>query len=274
MCSPCSPAPLRFSEGVDRVSPCDDVNAVVTQLSDGLTALLGERLLGLYLTGSLTYGDFDPDSSDIDFLAVLGLELSAQQLTALTGLHNRLGAAVPRWAKRLEGSYITKDMLATKIRPQWARPYVNAGEIHSYRYGSEWTINLYALQECGVALVGPAPEAMFPHIDIEDVRAASRQDLIDEWLPKSEYPDAFQQAGYDSNHLRAYATLTMCRILHRATHDGIASKRVASSWVKETYGEPWKSLVEEAETWRHGKTMATDQEVKAFIAFTAREIER
>jgi Domain of unknown function (DUF4111) len=112
---------------------------------------------------------------------------------------------------------------------------------------------------------------MFPRVDIDDVRAASRQDLIDDWLPKLADPDAFYQAGYDSNHLRAYAVLTMCRILHRATHDGIASKRVASKWVRETCGEPWSHLVEQAENWRHGEQLATDQEVKDFIEFTAQQ---
>jgi predicted nucleotidyltransferase len=124
------------------VTPYDDVNAVLTQLSDGLTALLGEQLLGLYLTGSLTYGDFDHGSSDIDFLAVLSKELSGEQLDAIRTLHARSGEAVPRWAMRLEGSYITKDMLATKNRSERARPYINAGEIHHYRYGNEWTVNL------------------------------------------------------------------------------------------------------------------------------------
>ena len=254
------------------MTPYSDVNAVLTQLSAGLPELLGEQLVGLYLTGSLTYGDFDPGSSDIDFLAVLTKELSGEQLQDITGLHERIGKADPRWAKRLEGSYITQDMIATKDRPDRARPYFNAGEIHQYRYGNEWTINLYALQECGVALVGPLPQQIFPHVDIRDVRAASRQDLIEEWLPKLDEPDAFHQAGYDSDHLRAYAVLTLCRILHRAKHDGIASKRVASKWVKETYGAPWRSLVEQAENWRHGKAMATDQEVKELIAFTAREL--
>lgn len=131
---------------------------------------------------------------------------------------------------------------------------------------------LYALQECGIALVGPAPAAIFPYVGAEDVRAASRQDLIDDWLPKLADPDAFRQAGYDSDHLRAYAVLTMCRILHRATHDGVASKRVASQWVKETCGEPRRSLIEQAENWRHSQTIASDQEVKEFIAFTAREL--
>jgi hypothetical protein len=104
------------------------------------------------------------------------------------------------------------------------------------------------------------------------VRAASRQDLIEDWLPKVADPGAFHRAGYDSDHLKAHAVLTMCRVLQRAKHDGIASKRIASRWVKETYGAPWRSLVEQAENWRHGKLMASDQEVKDFIKFTAQEI--
>jgi len=133
------------------MTPYEDVNEVLARLSDGLTALLGEQLLGLYLTGSLTCGDFDPSSSDIDFLAVLSKELSDEQLSAITDTHERIGVAFPRWATRLEGSYITKDMIATKDRPVISRPYVNAGDINLYRYGNEWTINL--LFDSGFRLV-------------------------------------------------------------------------------------------------------------------------
>jgi predicted nucleotidyltransferase len=123
------------------VTPYGDVNAVLTQLSDGLTTLLGEQLIGLYLTGSLTYGDFDPGGSDIDFLAVLDSELADEQAQDIMALHERIGAAFLRWAKRLEGSYITRDMITSKNRPDRPRLYVNGGKINYYRYGSEWTIN-------------------------------------------------------------------------------------------------------------------------------------
>ena len=74
------------------MTPYDDVNAILTQLSAGLPELLGEQLVGLYLTGSLTYGDFDPGSSDIDFLAVLSKELSDEQLHAIRTLHESQGS--------------------------------------------------------------------------------------------------------------------------------------------------------------------------------------
>lgn len=250
-----------------KLTPHEDVNQVLELLAKGLTELLGEQLAGLYLTGSLTYGDFDEGSSDIDFLAVLTIPFTDEQLEAIKQLHQQIGEAVPFWAKRLEGSYITTEMIKTKDCPEEQRPYVNGGKVNLYKYGNEWTINLYALRETGVAIIGAEPSQMFPLVTIEDVREASKQDLISDWQPKLDDPNAFNPKDYDGNHLKAYAVLTMCRILHRAKNDGIASKRVASSWVKETYKE-WASLVTQAEQWQHGKQMRSDNEVKDFIHFT------
>jgi predicted nucleotidyltransferase len=253
-----------------KLTPHEDVNQVLELLAEGLKELLGGQIVGLYLTGSLTYGDFDKVSSDIDFLAVLDKPLTDQQLKAVKQLHQQIGKAVPFWAKRLEGSYITAEMIKSKDRPEEQRPYVNGGKVNLYKYGNEWTINLYALQETGVAILGKEPREMFPKVTIEDVRAASKQDLLSDWQPKLDDPNAFNHEGYDSNHLKAYAVLTMCRVLHRAKNDGIASKRVTSKWVKETYKE-WSSLVERAEQWQHGKQMSSDDEVKDFIRFTIAE---
>lgn len=254
-----------------KLTSYEDVNKVLELLAEGLKELLSNQLAGLYLTGSLTYGDFDKGSSDIDFLAVLTNPLTDQQIEAVKQLHQRIGEAVPFWAKRLEGSYITTAMAKTKAQPAEQRPYVNGGKVNLYKYGNEWTINLYALLETGVAIVGVEPKEMFPNVTIEDVREASKQDFLNDWQPKLDDPDAFNSKSYDSNHLKAYTVLTMCRILHRAKNDGIASKRVASRWVKETYSD-WAGLVEKAEHWQHGKQMSTDSEVRDLIRFTMKKV--
>lgn len=248
----------------------EDVNQVLELLTVGLKRLLDKQLAGLYLTGSLTYGDFDKGSSDIDFLAILTRPLTSKQLEAVRQLHQHIGEAVPLWKSRLEGSYITTEMIKTKDRPEEARPYVNGGKVNLYKYGNEWTINLYALQETGVAIFGSQPHEVLPSVTIEDVREASRRDLVDDWQSKLDDPNAFSPDDYDGNHVKAYAVLTMCRILHRAKNDGIASKRVASEWVKHTYKQ-WNSLVTKAELWQHGKEMGSDNEVKDFIRFTLKQ---
>jgi hypothetical protein len=61
--------------------------------------------------------------------------------------------------------------------------------------------------------------------------------------------------------------LTLCRILHRAKNDTVASKRVASAWVKKTYGKPWSDLIEKAESWQHGQEMDEVDGLLKFIRF-------
>ena len=258
-------------DDIAKLTPHQDINQVLFELTDGLTGLLGDQLIALYLTGSLTYGDFDRGSSDIDFLAILGSSLSDHQRGKLRELHAGIGERHPEWRERIEGSYITRDMLPNILPPANGRPYINQGDFWDPDppYGNEWLLNLYVLHECGIALAGPDPKALIGAVDIDLVREASRRDLMEDWVPKIDDPDFFEDS-----HLQAYVTMTLCRILHRATHDGVASKRVASAWVKETYGEPWRSLVEKAEAWSHGEDMGSNAEVRDFIRFTRDEVGR
>ena len=256
-------------ERIRRLTPHQDINDILVQLADGLTGILAGNLVGFYLTGSLTYGDFDRGSSDIDYLVVMDASVSNVQRQALVKLHERIGERYPEWRERIEGSYVTRDMLPKGHPPEQGRPYVNGGAFWEPDppYGHEWLLNLYVLRACGAALIGPEPADLIGPVAIEDVREASRRDLVEDWLPK-----AGDAAFFADSHLQAYVTLTLCRILHRAAHDGVASKRVASVWVKATYGEPWRSLVERAEGWSHGEDMRSNAEVRDFIRFTAQTL--
>lgn len=235
--------------------------------------ILGDQLIGLYLTGSLTYGDFDPGSSDIDFLAILDRALSDRQRSRIEK-HSIIADEYPKWAKRIEGSYITKEMLTSKRPPKQPRPYINGGKFWNPdpRYGNEWLVNLFVVHETGVALVGPNPKQIIPPVDIKDVREASNEDLRTDWAPKLTDPAAFEKSDYDSSHLQAYAILTICRILYRAKNDHITSKRIASDWVKKTYGKSWSSLIEKAENWQHGQKLDVRESTLKFMEFVLREV--
>ena len=253
-------------------TPYNDVNHVLILLRDGLGETLGDQLVGLYLTGSLTYGDFDYGSSDIDFLAVLTGPLTDRQRLQVGALHENIAQAEPRWAKRLEGSYIAKDMLFSTDRPRTPRPYINAGKFWDPDpfYGNEWTLDLFMLYDRGIALVGPDPKDLFPPVDKDAVREASKKVLLEDWQLKE--PSVFENSDYDSNHLQAYTILTMCRILYTAKNHAITSKRAASAWAKKTYGEPWSGLIEKAENWRHGQTMNEVQRAVDFVNVTLAEL--
>lgn len=235
-------------------------------LGEGISAALGDNLVGFYLTGSLTYGDFDRGSSDIDYLVAMRREIYRNEREALRELHDAVGSRFPSWRERIEGTYVTLEMLKRIEPPKQGRPYVNQGAFWDPDppYGNEWLLNLFVLRERGVALIGPEPATILPRVDIADVRAASARDLFEERLPT-----VGDLAFYGDPHQQAYTVLTICRILHRARHDEVASKRVAAAWVKQEYGEPWASLVDRAERWAHGEELATPEEVTAFIRFAA-----
>jgi hypothetical protein len=253
------------------VTPYPDVNDILAMVSENLKEIFGDQLVGVYLTGSLTYGDFDRGSSDIDLLVVVHEPLSQEQGQRVKNMHARIAEEYPKWAKRIECSYITNDMLHSIEPPKTPRPYVNGGQMwESASYGHEWLVNLYALYVCGIALVGPDPKELIDYpIDIKAVRRASKNDLHQEWEPLLKYSSSLQK----DSHLQTYVIMTLCRILHRAKKDNVVSKRVAASWVKKTYGSSWIDLIEKAERWQHGQEMDTVDELLKFIEFILQEVE-
>lgn len=248
-------------------TPYDDVNKILDLLQKGLVDILGKNLISIYLTGSLTYGGFDYGSSDIDLLIITNNSLSKKKLQEVKTMHANIGKKYPKWRKRIECSYITKEMFS-RINPPRNRPYYNADKMYILSYGNEWIINLYALYKYGIALYGPEPKNFIKPIDINNVRAASKKNLYEEWQPKLKEQNPFEGDDYDSNHLQAYAILTMCRILYTAKNENFVSKKIASVWVKKMYGKSWNDLIEKAEAWKHGKELNAQKETLAFIKFT------
>lgn len=245
----------------------NDINEVLASLSKNLEATLGNQLIGIYLIGSLTYGDFDQSSSDIDLIMLLSSELSKEQIDLVKNIHHIIASQYPIWAKRIECSYITQDMLSSMEPP--ARPYINEGQMYeTAKFGNEWLINLQVLYQCGIALLGPEPQKLIKlPITIAAVRKASQQDFYQEWEPLLKNP-----AILKDSHYQAYVILTLCRILYRQKHEDIVSKKVASAWVKENYGTQWGDLIEKAESWQYGQEMNSINEILEFIQFITNEL--
>ena len=53
---------------VNRVTQYPEINKILDLLLSSATAVLGNQLVGMYLYGSLASGDFNLETSDIDFL--------------------------------------------------------------------------------------------------------------------------------------------------------------------------------------------------------------
>jgi predicted nucleotidyltransferase len=64
-----------------------DVNDILDHLLTRAKEALGDQFVGMYLYGSLSSGDFNPSSSDIDFLIVTKAILDEKIIDALAGLY-------------------------------------------------------------------------------------------------------------------------------------------------------------------------------------------
>jgi hypothetical protein len=247
---------------INQITPYQDVNTVLLSLAQGIESIWGGNLLGLYLSGSLSYGDFNPGSSDIDLVAILKIPASPKELKLIQELHINEGQKYPKWAKRIECSYTPIAMLSSILPPEAPRPYYGEGVFYPEAlYGNEWIINLYLLYEHGIALIGPEFKALIAPIDIVSVQKACIRDLFQEWEPK-----ITDLTWLNNSHYQSYIVLNLCRILYTVMCNSTGSKKAAASWVKGEYSE-WVILIQAAEDWQYGKEMNRPAEAREFIRF-------
>src|SRR5881397_1646369 len=92
-------------------TPYPAINIMLTEWAEGLKRLLGKKIVGLYLSGSLAYGDFVPDRSDIDLQAVVRNPLTEDELRSVEQLHRQVERGCPEWANRIECSYVPLELM-------------------------------------------------------------------------------------------------------------------------------------------------------------------
>lgn len=240
-----------------------DVNKVLEKLLAGIHATLGDELVGLYLYGSLSSGDFDPRSSDIDFAAVTRAELTPEKIATLEQMHQTLWASGLKWAKKLEGAYPPSSLIRRHDPGGPACPAVNEGEFYVSGLGSDWIIQRHIIREYGLVLFGPDPKTLIDPVSPDEIRGAIRGILNEWWFPMLENPSWLVERGPEYH---AYAVISMCRSLHGIKHGTIVSKPVAAHWAMEAYPQ-WCELIETGLASQDGTGPDFSQEALGFIRF-------
>jgi hypothetical protein len=217
----------------------------------------------MYLHGSLATGDFNPGTSDIDYLVVTADVISDQRMASLTAMHSRIASIDSKWSSDLEGSYIPRDAIRRYNPGDCHHPRIERGEtLRTRSHDSDWVIQRHIIYHHGVVIAGPPPKDLIDPVLPDDIRQAVL-DLL--WWWELQLADAtrIQRSGY-----RTYAILTMCRILFTLEHGTVVTKPVAAHWAGETFGERWSDIIGKALRWRSGKALTSLGEVMAFMQFT------
>jgi hypothetical protein len=242
-------------------TPFEDVNVLLARLLAAVRAILGDRLVGLYLYGSLSSGGFDPDSSDVDFLVVTDRALHKSDLYALRRMHEGLARSGLRYATQLEGSYIPAHALR-KYDPDDSRhPSIGVDwDFGIISHGYQWVLEGEIVRTRGVRVAGPPPASLIDPVTRGMLRDAAFHILSDFWSKQLDGAEWLRPRNY-----QAFAILTMCRAMYTVEHGKVISKPEAAQWARAALEPEWAPLVDRALAWRHERDDAPLDETIAFI---------
>jgi predicted nucleotidyltransferase len=252
-------------------TPFLDVNEVLNLLLTNVKEILKDQFVGMHLYGSLSSGDFNPETSDVDFLVTTAGSLAENKIAQLKSMHEHLWSSRLKRAERLEGAYVPKELIRRHATNGSPCPTINEGRFYVARLGSDWIIQRHVIREYGVVLEGPEPKTLIEFVSTDEIREAVRGILNEWWFPMLDDPSWLRR--HESNY-HGYTVITMCRALHALQHGMIVSKPVAVKWARETLDTQWHGLIEQAVASQYGKHSEFFQETLEFIDFTREQLLR
>jgi streptomycin 3"-adenylyltransferase len=209
--------------------------------------ILGENLRGLYLHGSIAMGCFNPDSSDVDVLAVVQSPLSLETKQALAGAHIQLAAQCPN---PLEVSVILQAVLDNFTHPtpfefHYSRDFLEAfkegtADLTTPRKDPDLAAHMVITKQYGIALTGKPASDVFPDVPDDDYLDSIVQDAT--WCIQN------MMNGADEGVCRVpqYAVLNLCRVLAFIQDNQITSKRTGAEWALQHLPDTYHAVIQAA----------------------------
>jgi hypothetical protein len=248
-------------------TPYPYVNAVLQVLLKNVQAVLDTYFIGLYLHGSLALGDFDPGHSDIDFVVVTTRELPLKLISDLEAMHSRIKDSGLEWAKKLEGTYISKKALLRYNPDDAPHPHINEQKFFVARDKIDSVINRHILRECGVAVAGPPIRPLIAPVSPDELREAVVLGIRNAWTPRLKEPEWLVPPGH-----QPYLVVTCCRALYTVKFGTVTSKPVSVRWALTALDKQWTNLIETAMAWHYGEPHGDIEKSLQFTRYTMEQI--
>jgi predicted nucleotidyltransferase len=221
-----------------------DINELLDELISQIKLILGDKLVGIYLYGSLVWGDFDYHFSDIDLLAAVTSDINEKDANNLKKMHDDFAVKHKQWNDRIETQYLSLVALKTFKTKKSNAGTISPGEpFHIIEVGKHWLMNWYMVREKGMTLLGPDPKTIIEPISKEEFIQSVKEHAMSwgEWVN-----------DMHSKGAQAYAVLTLCRALYAFKHGEQVSKKQAATWAEKELPE-WATFISHALKWREEK---------------------
>ena len=219
------------------------VREIVFAFRDGLQNTLRDKLLGLYLYGSLAYGCFNSETSDIDFVVVLSEPLTSEEEQKIAQLHEYLGHD-PEYGERIEGTYMTEEQVKTDNYPPDFLFYVAGKEFVKAKKGQgeqDFPMHRQHLHESGLKIIGYEPQRLFLPVPWETLKRSLQQELL------------FIKEQFEKRPM--YAVLNLCRVVRAYETHKLSSKKQGGEWGFQNLPAEFHEIIQTAlEGYAHKQT--------------------
>lgn len=258
-------------------------------LLTGLDWFLPGCIEGFYIIGSSALQAFCSGRSDIDFVAILGRDLSGDELRRLRLVHSlNYGRTVVRsaicgqspFSGTCNGVYIRA---ADVNRPVTAISPIGSQVGPTFKVGEGFEVNPVMWKvflERGIALRGPLPGTLGLDPEPSLLRPWNREHLESYWRPWAlrVLNGADLMFRLRPQWSTAWGVLGAPRLHYTIATGNIITKEAAGQYALNAFGSQWHPIIHEALVWRHQKPLDArltrirhrSQKVAAFVLEVAR----
>lgn len=241
---------MHSAPGADRTHearPPDTVRQVTGLFLDLVDEAAPGLVEGLYLHGSLGFGEWHEGRSDVDFVAVTAERPDARTVRLLRDVHARVGETFPR--PPFDGFHVTWADLA---RPSYDCPDVPCILAGEWRDEGRFDVNpvtWHQLAWHGVHVRGPQLADVDVWTDTRALQEFTHGNLQGYWAGSLSELSRFPAEAARPDVV-AWFVLGVPRLHHVLTTGRLTSKDGAGRYAVETFGERWRPLVTEALAYR------------------------
>lgn len=247
----------------------EPIRELISNLLKNYQKILGDNLIGFYLHGSLAMNCFNPLSSDVDFLAIVGEKLTIEQKQAIIDYLLKQYENSP--AKGIEMSIVLEEYLKNFVYPtpfelhysnDWYEQYESGKVDYSKQsFEEDLAVHFVITMNRGVCLFGKPIGKIFPEIPKEIFAQSLLSDA--KWIYER------------SEKNPVYTVLNLCRILDFFKNDRIASKKEGGGWALLNLPKKYSSLINWALAAYSGGKEHQQLDVialKSFVEYTKAEL--
>lgn len=220
------------------------LNGIIMEFVSQIKAILELKLVGVYLFGSLSLGDFNSKVSDIDLFVITSSEIDDKVFNQLKVMHHDFEKNHRNCKNKLEVYYVTLEDLKKLRNEDINIPYYR-GSLQKIKADRKSLIDLYLLYHHGINFYGPNIKDIMESISYNEY-ITGLQKSLENWIID------MRNMSKSSFSYCSYTILTMCRSYYFYKVGKATSKIKAAKWAAPNLPE-WSALIEKSLLWRKKK---------------------